>query len=156
MLWISPVKFAHMNTNYYECSGLLIQSVRCCNPWRNLYQLSKFRCSLCWYLIVGTFSKGSPVVSVLVSGEFIVDSMHTLVVHAGCRAMLQHLVLLYVILLMWRINFTVQVQYKSILLTAVFLVAVAHVLLALQLISYLRTIFCRHRQVPAEVCLRQP
>lgn len=57
---------------------------------------------------------------------------------------------------MWCINFTVQVQYKSVLLAVVFLVAVAHVLLALQLISYLRTIFCRHRQVPAEVCVRHP
>ena len=38
-----------------------------------------------------------------------------------------------------------------ILPAAVFLVAVAHVLLALQLVSYLRTIFCRHTQVPAEV-----
>ena len=47
-------------------------------------------------------------------------------------------------------------QYNVIqpfLLTAVFLVAVAHILLALQLISYLRTIFCRHREVPAEVCV---
>ena len=51
--------------------------------------------------------------------------------------------------------YTVQ-QYNVIqpfLLTAVFLVAVAHILLALQLISYLRTIFCRHREVPAEVCV---